>query len=138
MSKPTSIHARKFYRVALQRQEDAEILMRNNRFGAAVYLAGYAVECMLKALVLASSPASRQEEIVRGFRGARGHSFDALREEYKRCGMAPIPKDVAEALLIVNRWDVDLRYEPSAPRPKLVRRFVEAGKRVCDWAEGRF
>jgi HEPN domain-containing protein len=38
-------------RLAEERLNDAEILFANNRFGAAYYLVGYAVECGLKACI---------------------------------------------------------------------------------------
>jgi HEPN domain-containing protein len=37
--------------LAEDRLKDAEVLLANGRFGAAYYLAGYAVECGLKACV---------------------------------------------------------------------------------------
>lgn len=39
--------------LALDRIEDAKILLDNRRWAAAYYLAGYAVECGLKACILA-------------------------------------------------------------------------------------
>jgi HEPN domain-containing protein len=38
-------------RLALKRLEDAEILFKAERFDASFYLAGYAVECALKACI---------------------------------------------------------------------------------------
>ena len=44
---------RRFHRAAARRFEEAQFLLtRGNYTTAAVYLAGYAVECMLKALIL--------------------------------------------------------------------------------------
>jgi AbiV family abortive infection protein len=40
-----------FQLLALERLQDAEVLFANGRFGAAYYLAGYAVECALKACI---------------------------------------------------------------------------------------
>lgn len=37
--------------LAQERMDDAVVLLRNNRFSAAYYLCGYAVECALKACV---------------------------------------------------------------------------------------
>ena len=37
--------------LAEDRLKDAEVLLANGRFGAAYYLAGYAVECALKACI---------------------------------------------------------------------------------------
>jgi hypothetical protein len=50
---------RRFRVAALQRFEDAQILLDNDRATGAVYLAGYAVECLLKAVLLERTPASR-------------------------------------------------------------------------------
>ena len=52
MAIPASIEARLYYRCAFQRHEDAQILLRADHTTGAVYLAGYGVECILKALVL--------------------------------------------------------------------------------------
>lgn len=51
---PRSTNARLFYRAAKERLEDAELLLSLNRTTAAVYLAGYGVECMIKSLILSS------------------------------------------------------------------------------------
>jgi HEPN domain-containing protein len=37
--------------LASARLDDAEILLRSNKFGAAYYLAGYSIECALKARI---------------------------------------------------------------------------------------
>jgi HEPN domain-containing protein len=46
----------RFFRAAQQWLAEAQFLLQNDYTTAAVYLAGYAVECMLKALILASEP----------------------------------------------------------------------------------
>jgi len=55
MALPRSPEARLFYQAAKQRFEDALFLLAGRRT-AAVYLAGYAVECMLKTLILSRAP----------------------------------------------------------------------------------
>jgi HEPN domain-containing protein len=62
MGLPHSRGARLFYRAALHRYDDAALLLEAGRTTGAVYLAGYTVECMLKALVLAGVPASFRAE----------------------------------------------------------------------------
>ena len=37
--------------LAEERLSDAQVLLANGRFGAAYYLAGYAIECALKACI---------------------------------------------------------------------------------------
>jgi HEPN domain-containing protein len=44
-----------FQLLALERLQDAEVLFANDRFGAAYYLAGYAVECAFKACIAKST-----------------------------------------------------------------------------------
>jgi hypothetical protein len=51
MALPTAKEAQPFYQSALQRFEDAQYLLDGERTTAAIYLAGYSVECMLKALI---------------------------------------------------------------------------------------
>jgi hypothetical protein len=59
MPLPQDLNARKYYRVAKQRLAEAElILVKLQLAAAAQYLAGYAVECTLKALLLVMSLAS--------------------------------------------------------------------------------
>ncbi len=54
MALPRAAEARRYYRAAKQRYEDAQMLLEAGRTTGAVYLAGYAVECILKALLLAN------------------------------------------------------------------------------------
>ncbi|MFI5460404.1 MAG: HEPN domain-containing protein [Isosphaerales bacterium] len=64
----------------LQRLEDAEILFRNERTTGAIYLAGYAVECVLKAVLLAISPHSEHQRIVKSIHGKIAYDIEWLRE----------------------------------------------------------
>ena len=50
MAIPRSKESRLFYRCARQRFGEAEILLEAGHPTGAVYLAGYSIECMLKAL----------------------------------------------------------------------------------------
>jgi HEPN domain-containing protein len=59
--------------VAKQRFDDALLLLEMGRTTAAVYLAGYSVEYMLKALILSAVPQAQEEAILGRFRGARAH-----------------------------------------------------------------
>lgn len=61
MTIPSSSDARLFYRCAYLRFEEAQVLMRAGYTTGAVYLAGYSVECMLKAMAPRPLPASEWE-----------------------------------------------------------------------------
>ena len=103
MAVPASSEARLFYRCALQRQEDAQILLdRGERTTGAVYLAGYAIECILKALLLSAVAPAIQAEMLRFFRGVRAHDYEWLRNQYLQNGGARFPREVNEAFTLVN------------------------------------
>jgi hypothetical protein len=61
---PSSVQARRFYRAAKQRFDDALLLLAMERTTAAVYLAGYSVECMLKALILSAVPQAQEAALL--------------------------------------------------------------------------
>jgi hypothetical protein len=72
MGLPASQKARVFYRSAFYRFDEARILWKAIDFqmtSGPVYLAGYGIECILKALILNSLSAVEQKEMLREFRG---------------------------------------------------------------------
>lgn len=85
---PAPPNARLFYRAANQRFEDAEFLLSVGRTTAAVYLAGYSVECILKALILAVVPPAQDGNLLAMFRGARAHDYGWLLRLYAERGGA--------------------------------------------------
>ena len=78
MAIPASPDARLYYRCAFQRYEEAEILFEAGYTTGAVYLAGYGVECVLKALVLTVVPPNARSDALRSFRGARRTSTNGF------------------------------------------------------------
>jgi HEPN domain-containing protein len=74
MAVPKDIDARRYYRVAYQRYDDGKLLERASRPQAAIYLAGYAVECILKALLIRSTPARGRATLLATFHGAIAHN----------------------------------------------------------------
>lgn len=137
MTSPRSPIARKFYRVAFQRLEEAEVLSDAGYNGGAVYLAGYAVECMLKALILNAAPESQHLDVESRFRGRNAHSFEWLREEYGKTGSPALPVDVSDALAYVTTWETSLRYTPGLGNPKEAIRFIREVKVIVNWIDSR-
>lgn len=136
MATPRDPSARRYYRVAYQRLEDALILLRMDRLQAAIYLAGYAVECILKALILSQTPATRRRQVLASFRGAIAHNITWLRERLD-AALGRLPVEVARQLSFVSGWSTDLRYEPGAGNPEDAREFLQAAQHVLNWADGR-
>lgn len=64
MPEPRDKDARRFYRAARERWDDAEFLADADRTTGAVYMAGYCVECVLKALIVAQAPRKSRAAVL--------------------------------------------------------------------------
>ncbi len=103
----------------------------------AVYLVGYGVECLLKALVLASVPVAKQAAVLATFRGNRAHDFEWLRNLYRENGGAALPRAINTQFTLVNDWSTALRYEPATYRSDEAEKFLVAAAAIIRWADGR-
>jgi hypothetical protein len=137
MGLPQPQEARLFYRAAKQRYEDAQLLLQAGRTTGAVYLAGYTVECFLKALVLASVAKHLRQELLGQFRGARGHDVEWLGALYRRHVAGDVPRDVTRHLSRVAAWSTDLRYATGMMKSRDADEFLESVIAVITWADGR-
>lgn len=137
MSTPVSPIPRRFYRVAYQRLEEAEVLYDAGFYIGTVYLAGYAVECMLKALILNSIPVKDHETIEAEFRGQRAHQYEWLRHRYAQTNAPGLPVAISGSLAFVSTWDTSLRYLPGLGEPNDASRFLEEVKTILEWADNR-
>jgi HEPN domain-containing protein len=135
MAPPQDPDARKYYRAAIQRLSEAEIILTKAELPSpAIYLAGYAVECMLKALILARTQVNHRAEARRRLREDLGHNLRRLRDEAGVRGANP-PVIVTSGLLFVSSWSPALRYEPGPAQMSDARRFLAATRSVVVWAE---
>jgi hypothetical protein len=136
MAMPLDANARRYYRVAYQRFEDGAALMEISRPRAAIYLTGYSVECILKALLLMSTPSGERSDLLATFRGAVAHNIDWLRERLvQRIGRLPMREN--RYLSLVSSWSTDLRYEPGPGNPEDAEAFLMAARSNLTWANGR-
>jgi hypothetical protein len=103
----------------------------------AVYLAGYGVECMLKALVLAAVPARARRDTMKSFRGNRAHDYEWLRSLYLTNGGARLPREITRHFALVNTWSTDLRYTPRTVREREAKRFLASASAILQWTDGR-
>jgi hypothetical protein len=137
MAIPSSNDARVFYRCAFQRFEEAEVLNKAGKATGAVYLAGYGIECMLKALVLAAVSAGSRPAMLKSFRGGRGHDYEWLRSIYLMNGGDRFPRDVTQHFTLVNDWSTELRYVPRSMRDEDADAFLRSAAAIMSWADGR-
>jgi hypothetical protein len=134
---PRDQTARFYYRAANQRWDDAQFLLDAGRELAAVYIAGYAVECLLKALILTQVPAHERDRVLKSFRGGKAHDYDWLRDVYYRRGGSRFPPAVVQAFTVVGSWSVDLRYQPGTLDAEEADEFFAQARVVLDWAATR-
>lgn len=112
-------------------------MLEGSRTTAAVYLAGYAVECMLKALILASVSKATLPTILASFRGAKAHDFGWLKQQYLKGGAPAFPLPVARNFAQANTWTTELRYNPGTVKCREAVEFLKAAETILEWADGR-
>ncbi len=133
-------HVRRFQRAADQRLTTAIFLVENDFHLDGVYLAGYAVECALKALILRWTPERELADMLQQLTevGAKGHNFEYLKGLLKerRGGSGKADPEVLGALARhlkdVASWSTDLRYQVGTVRPKEVQAFLRAARAIRD------
>ncbi|ETX04160.1 MAG: hypothetical protein ETSY2_30430 [Candidatus Entotheonella gemina] len=113
------------------------MLLDMERTTAAVYLAGYSVECMFKALILSIVPEAEAEEILRMFRGARAHDYEWLIRLYVERGGPRMPPHVVPHIARVNSWSTDMRYAPGTIAAREAKAFMDSVTEIVTWADGR-
>lgn len=139
MGVPRDKDAKRFYRAAGQRLEDATFLRDAARTTAAVYLAGYCVECMWKALIVTQA-GPKKDEVLDLFRGASAHNYDWLRSIYDKYGGKPPSKkdkELRNAFVIVGSWRTDMRYDPGTIPEDDAQEFLDAVRQIWKWADER-
>ena len=139
MTSPRQKDAKLFYRCAFQRLGDAQILLKEEHITGAVYLAGYGIECILKALILSVVSPGQLASVLNNFRGQRAHSYEWLREEYYNNKGARFPREVNQHFTFAARyWPSNLRYQPGTLNLGDAEDFIAAVIAIIAWAEGRF
>ncbi len=128
--------SRDFQRAAGQRFTTAEFLLGNGYTLDAMYLAGYTVECTLKALILEVTPvADRPGTLKKISSGKKMHDTEILSGILKDRG-CPIPLDLVKRFRR-SRWSTALRYESGRMDTGETRGFLKTAKMAYDWVEGQ-
>lgn len=108
---------------------DARTLYNQGRSVAAVYLAGYAVECSLKAYL---------QRVGRGFptSGPAGHD---LRELWKaaRFRLADLGDSQGNRTYFIERWHTGLRYNDTIDTVFDAGVLVEGAVQLAGWVQGQ-
>lgn len=134
-----TVTSHKLRRAAKKRRAAAELLAGHSppHLTDAVYLAGYSVECILKAVLLAVTPESQRPAVVGEVcRGRKGHDFSHLTGLLQKRGIS-WSGPIQTALGTLNDWSTDLRYETAEYDETDARKFLSRVDLVLDWAEGK-
>jgi|SRR5438874_11612975 len=129
---------RKFKRASEQRLKAAGLLFKHEFFLEATYIAGYAIECSLKELILKRTPRNQYERMLDKLIrvGAKGHDFEYLRRIFTSAPVnCVMPDEIHEIWRRVSTWSTQLRYEVAIVRLPEATRFLEATKRIREWVE---
>lgn len=135
---PRSPLVAQYRRAAWQRLEESEFLISNSKrpfSTAAINLGGYSVECMFKALMLATYPQTQHMDVRSQFRGARGHDLEWIKARYLANRGAHPPREIDRDLKRVFSWSTDLRYETKSAMTRDANAFLKSCKAILRWGE---
>lgn len=136
MALPRVPEARQYYRAALQRFDEAELLLAAQRTTGALYLAGYTVECLMKAVLLENVSTKIRKKLFAAFRGHLGHNIEELRSQIRTHVRATIPSATLRQMARVASWSTELRYTTKVIKTRDAQEFVDSVRAIRSWAEG--
>jgi len=110
-----------------ERLQDAKALFKVKRYGGAVYLAGYVIECLLKAVIC---------EYLRVKQLPNQYTVHNLESLLAACGLKDTLRAspmLAKYFDVILEWTVTMRYRGSIVRADDARKFMEAVTEVRLW-----
>ncbi len=128
---------RLFRRAAAQRLTAAELLLDHGFNLDAKYLAGYGVECALKALIFERTSHREFSSVFnRLTSGQKAHDYEMLKALLRRQPInVAIPAVMGAKFRLVATWETNLRYKVISVARQDARAFVEAVTEIVQWAE---
>ncbi len=130
-----------FQRLAEERLDDAKALLRAGRFGGAYYVAGYAIECALKACIASKIRAeSWPPKDVN-----KTHFIHDLEKLLTTAGLNDLKsdpnRDVGDNWRVVKDWNSESRYESDRQEPQaraLFDAIADTQSGVLTWLRNRW
>jgi len=113
--------------VARERAADAEMLKQRLNSVGAVYMAGYAIECSLKAYL-------QREGKPFPTSGSEGHNLKGL---WKASGFrfCDLPDTAGEKTFYIEYWNTALRYESVYHFPVPLEELVKGAQELTGWIQ---
>ncbi len=117
-----------FKEIAKMRLEDAEVLLKGDRFHGAVYLAGYAVECALKWAITVKLGSTYLPEKF------ETHNLDKFVHEADLLPAMQNNRAIRKLYtVIVDEWEPSRRYSASNISPRQARTLYNQARQVYEW-----
>jgi HEPN domain-containing protein len=113
---------------------DVQLLYRNGRYAAALYLGGFVIECLLKAALWNRRFEGRIRSILYG-----SHDLErllGLNAELRQAYLAA-PARLRESFSELSAWTVRVRYNPRRPSAADAEAFVGRLREVRAWLRQR-
>jgi hypothetical protein len=115
--------------------DDVQFLHAHQRWGAAIYLGGFVIECLLKAALWPRRAEPRIDRLL-----WRSHDLGELLAECRHLKAdmrQPRFAEVWAAFQFLGNWTVRIRYNPRLPSAREARDFWERLMEVRQWLLGR-
>lgn len=123
-------------KAALHRRKDAGVLLAQHRFLGAMYLAGYAIECKLKAKLIYQLRVLTLEELEHKMGAAlRIHNLEELASNLMGWKQALTQSKFKRNWSHVRVWSVTWRYDREVSDPAKAEKFIASVDEVLKWLE---
>ena len=142
------MNRKQLHALAKERVKDAKALLGRKRWAAAYYLAGYAVECGLKACVLrhieATGAIFADAKYLKDLAGCWTHDLDkliALAGLGEKFGVARGQNAMLRTYWeVVEEWDETSRYQVKAEREarQLYEAITDQSNGVLQWIQSNW
>lgn len=149
-----------FKKTAPRRLRDAEELLQpptlqpndsdamTRHLSGAVYLAGYGVECVLKAYIITHNPPHQRLSEVRDVLlnsgaltkdicGSDGHNLGVLLNVTDLEGAFDLRPELKKYWAIARKWTSTLRYNDYVPKREDAAAFVASCRALYQWVNSR-
>lgn len=131
-------------KAAVHRRDDADALLKSQRWRGAMYLAGYSVECLLKAKLMQIYSCANLSDLEnelqrRGLLAQHAtiftHQLEDLLTLANGIGRLRQNAPLWRLFNIVNRWIPAWRYNPDLAKREDARDYLDAVDGICHWVE---
>lgn len=134
-----------FRQAGLMRLREAEVLLRHEPSypSGAIYLGGYAVECLFKYCICRREEPQavrypddlHDRRRVERLLSARGHDLELLAVESGSWPSIERDRDLRAHFSNLTKWSVTLRYRADAGDYAVALRFLASARRLAGWLE---